>query len=215
VDGFLIGLVLLQFDGPVGLIEELLPACVLVGAQAQADDGVASWLTWGGDEFHVGLVRGAAALLGVASDTAADKVGPGAEALLASWDDVVEAEFASVEVFAAVLAEVAVAGEDVSSVELDALAWEFFVAQQADDFGDGELHPDGADPFVFVVGEAGVVAVCGVGGVGPVFEVVGGVGAVVDTDDFGEVFEEHGERASGVHHADRHPELVQYQHVAV
>lgn len=67
---------LFEFDGPVGVIEEGLPASVFVEAEAKGDNGVAFGLGGFVDEFHVGLVGCSATFFAVTFNAAADEVCP-------------------------------------------------------------------------------------------------------------------------------------------
>ena len=67
-----------QFDGPVGVVEELLPASVAFVIEVDVDMRVAFGLYWFLDEFHVCLLGGAAAFFDIAACAGADDVVPGA-----------------------------------------------------------------------------------------------------------------------------------------
>src|SRR5437870_2546578 len=105
------------------------------------------------DQAQVGLPRRAAALAHVAADAGTDDVVPRALAALAARDDVVQAQFRSRELPAAVLALVVVAGEDVAPVELHRLLGQLLVADQADDARHLDLAVDRADPVVVLLAE--------------------------------------------------------------
>ena len=51
---------------------------------------------------------------------------------------------------AAVLALVVIAGEEVASIEFDALLGKFVVPGQADNAGDCDMEPDGAHPIMAI-----------------------------------------------------------------
>src|SRR5262249_52619540 len=137
-----------QLDRPVGVIQECLPALIFVVRELDPQDGAGPRLDGLADQPHAGLARGAAPLPDVAADAGADDVVPGGLAAPAAGDDVVQAELAGGEPLAAILAAVAVAGEDVPAVELDLLAREPVVAQEPDDARDLDLEVDGADEIV-------------------------------------------------------------------
>ena len=60
----------------------------------------------------------------------------------------VEAELAGGELSPAILATIAVAGEDVAAIELDLLTGQPVVAEQADDPGNLDLEVDRPDELV-------------------------------------------------------------------
>ena len=171
---------LFEFDGPVGVVEELFPGAVSSLVDAQAHDGGVSGFDGGVDEFHARLVGSSSAFFDVALDAGADDVVPGGLASLASGDDVVEAEFGGGQVSAAVLASAAVACEDVAPVEGDAGSGHAVVGKQADDAGDRDAEVDGVEPVVFV----GFEAFFELGDFKPGFEIVVEVLALVEVDNF-------------------------------
>lgn len=139
---------LAQLHTPIRVVEKRLPALVLLAAEAERDQWVALWFEGAVDEFHSCLLWSSAAFSGVALDAGADEVFPGVAAAVGSWVHVVDGEVACWEDAAAVLALVAVAGEEVAAVEFDVLLGEFVVAQEADDARHGDVHADSLDPVV-------------------------------------------------------------------
>ena len=119
-------------------------------------------------------------------------------------------EFVCWEVLAAVLAEVAVSCEEVSSVEFDGCCWEFVVAVETDDARYGDVEADGAYPVVFFWLELSscLAEFC------PCCEVVVCVRAVVDADDLCELLAEEREGPAGVDDADGDVEAVEDQDLA-
>jgi len=81
---------LFQFDGPVGVVEELLPAFVSLMAQMNVDEGVVAGSDWLFYQGHTGLFWGVTALFDVAGGTGTNDVLPGGFAAEAAGDDVVE-----------------------------------------------------------------------------------------------------------------------------
>lgn len=112
------------------------------------DEGIALGLNGQLDKGHIGLSGGAASFPDVAICAGADDVFPGGFSADTAGDNVVEGEFAGGEFFAAILAGVSVAGEEVSAVEFDVVSWEAVVEEQPDDFGDGDVEINGRDPVV-------------------------------------------------------------------
>ena len=81
---------LFQFDGPVGVVEELFPAFVSLVAEMDVDQGVVS--RFGGlfDQAHAGVSWRIAALFDVAGGAGADNVLPGRFSAGAARDYVIE-----------------------------------------------------------------------------------------------------------------------------
>ncbi len=67
---------LFQFDRPVGVVEELLPALVAAVRKVQMDGRVSSWFDGLSDKFHTGLPRGFAAFFAVALCAGTDEIFP-------------------------------------------------------------------------------------------------------------------------------------------
>jgi hypothetical protein len=191
------------------VVEEVFPGGVLVGAEAEVDDGVA--LGFDGElvEVHVGLGGGASTFFGVAIDAGTDEVVPGGLSAMGAGDDVIEREFLGGEFFAAVLASGVVAGVNVAAVEFDVLAREAVVTEEADDAGDGDFIANGADEIVVVAFELGLEG----GEFDPGGDVVGEVAGVFDGDDFGEVSTEEGEGATSGDDTNRHVEAVEDENI--
>src|SRR5215469_7562652 len=123
--------------------------------ELEGEDGAGAGPRGGADQAHAGLAGGAAPFADVALQAGADDVLPGRPAAPAAGEDVIEAQLGGGEPLAAVLAAVAVAGEDVAAVELDLVPGQAVVGQQADDAGDLDLEVDGADEVVVGVLEPG------------------------------------------------------------
>ena len=195
------------------MIEEVFPGGVFVGAQAEVDDGVAFGFEGGFEQVHVCLVGGAAAFFGVAVDAGTHEVVPGGFAAKGAWDDVVEGEFLCGEFFAAVLAEGVIASVDVAAVELDVLAGQAIVDQEANDTRDGDFEADGADEIVvfsFVDGFE-------LGELDPGDHVVRQITAIpgfFDGDDLGELALEEGKGSLGGDDTDGHVQAIENQYVA-
>ena len=95
----------------------------------KASKGFRFGLHGAADEFHFGLVRGAAALAHIARQAGADDVFPGGHSPAAARNHVVEAQLMDGEVPAAVLARVSVAGQDVAAIQVQVLLGEAVVGQ--------------------------------------------------------------------------------------
>ena len=88
------------------------------------------------------------ALLRVAADAGADDVFPRRRAAAVARDDVVEVQILAVKNFAAILAGVFVALENVVARELDLLLRQPVVHQQQDDARHADAEGDGVDGFL-------------------------------------------------------------------
>ena len=110
---------LFQLHRPIRRIQELLPTPIALVGEADVDDRAALGLDRLGDQVHVGLLGGPAALLHVALDAAAHDVFPTALAALALGLDVVKRQFSGGHPLAAILAAVAVTGVDVPPEAFD------------------------------------------------------------------------------------------------
>src|SRR4051794_8741937 len=146
---------LFKFNRPVGVVEERFPALVLPVGQLEAEGGAGPGLDRRLDQAHARLGRGPPPLPDVALDAGADDVLPVGAAPAAPGHHVVEAQLAGREPPAAVLAAVAVAGEDVPPIELDPGPGEPVVGQEPDHAGDLDLEVDGPDEIVVGVLEPG------------------------------------------------------------
>jgi len=157
------------------------------------------------------LLGGAATLASVALDAGADQVLPAVAATERAGQNVVDGKLAGGEVPAAVLAGIAVAGEEVPAVEFDGLGREAVVAHEADDARDCDLQTDGANPVVLLGLEAALV----LRELGPAAKRVRVVLAVFNLDHFSQVGEQHGEGPPRRDDADGHVQLVEDQDLAV
>ncbi len=137
-----------------------------------------------GGQFHVGLRGRSAAFLDVALQAAANDVGPRGLAVLRSGYNVVQAKLSRVELLAAVLASVAIAGVDVAPVELDGLARHAVVRQHPDDARNRDVEAYRANPVMFrrfeLLTESTQLS--------PVVEIVRNVLPFFDVDDFRDLF---------------------------
>lgn len=139
---------LFQLYGPVSVVEELFPASVAVVAEVDVHEGIVPGFDGLFDEGHVGLFGGSSAFFDIALCAGADYVLPDSLAAHAPWDDVVEGEFAGREAFAAILAPVFVAGEDVSPVKFDFVTGQTVVKEQSNNAWHGDIEVYSRDPVV-------------------------------------------------------------------
>ena len=118
----------------------MTPAIVLVEAEADLHEGPPFGPLGFADEIEPGLGGGAVGLVGVALDARADDVFPSGGAAAVARNDVVEVQILAVEHFAAVLAGVFVALEDIVARELDLFLGQPVVGQQQDDARDADAE---------------------------------------------------------------------------
>ena len=103
---------------------------------------------------------------------------------------------------AAILASIAIAGEEVAAVEFDTLLGQTVVAQQPDDSGHGDFEADGFYPVVLLTLKLCLV-LCDIGpGFKVVTVVLGTIVCVIDFDNFRKIAAEHAESALGRNYAD-------------
>src|SRR5262249_23368309 len=169
----------LQIHRPIRVIDKCLPALVLrvveLNGQKRAALGLGRWA----DEFEMGFLRGAAAFAHVAGHAGADDVFPGRVAAAAARDDVVETELAGGEMLAAILAAIAVAGEQIAAVEADRLPRDAIERQQANHARHLQLEIHAANPVVVLLLEGGTQGA----NFAPRLEVVIGVLTFLEVND--------------------------------
>ena len=129
---------------------------------------------------------------------------------MAPRDDVIDAQLGRRETLAAVLTSVAVAGVNVTPIELDLLLRQAIVDQEPDDARDGDRETDRANPIVLL----GLELFPQFADLTPAFKIVGKILTVLDMDDFGHVSAEQRKRSPNVDHADRQIVLVKNKDVA-
>ena len=100
------------------MVEELLPASVTVVPEVNVNERIALRLDGLLDKFHPCVLWSSAAFLNVALGAGADYVFPSCLAAHSHADNVVERQFTGCKAFAAILAAVLVASEDVSTIKL-------------------------------------------------------------------------------------------------
>ena len=101
-------------------------------------------------QHHVSLCGGAAAFFDIAFKTRADDITPCGRAAQSAGDDMIQRQLGGGESFAAILAVVVVAGEQVAAVEFNRFAWDAVVAQQPDHTRHGDVEVDSGYPVMFV-----------------------------------------------------------------
>jgi hypothetical protein len=128
-----------KLDGPIGVVEELLPAFVTRLAEVNVDKQIMLRPGGSADEGQACLFWSSAAFFHVAFSTGADHILPARFSACAARDNVVEGKLAGGVAFAAILAAVFVACEDAAAIEFDLAPWQAVVEQQADNMRDGDV----------------------------------------------------------------------------
>ncbi len=205
------GKVLLQFDRPIGMVEELLPAFVAGLAEVNVHKRIVPRPDRGADKREAGLLWGPAAFFHVASGAGTNHIRPVRFSAHTARDDVVERKLAGVVTFAAILAGIFVAGEDVAAIELDLAAREAVVEEQADNAGDGDVEIHGGDPVAAIRLEIALEFA----DLAPRVEIVVGVCALLEGDDLGELAKEQRKGPFGADNADSHIVLVQDKNATI
>lgn len=191
------------------MFEKLFPGSIAVIGELYVDHGRSAWLDGFGDQRHLGLGRGSAAFLDVTLLTAADQVLPTGASILAARHDVIEAEFAGGEFFAAILASAAVPGEDIATVQPDRFSGEPIVEREPDDARHRQAEPHGAHPIVTM----GLELPFELADLPPAIEIIRKVLPVFDVNDFCQVAVEQRECPLRAGNANGHVVPVQDQYV--
>src|SRR6185369_1447348 len=110
-----------QLHVPVGQIEEMLPAIVVMKAEVDLDKGPPLGPLGFSDQPHARFLRRAIGLLSVTRNAGTDNVLPGGRSAAVPRDHVIQIEILAIERPAAVLAGVLVSLENVVPCELDLL----------------------------------------------------------------------------------------------
>jgi hypothetical protein len=184
----------------------VFPALVVLGAEGEVGERPPARALGLADQLHVGFVRGAVALFGITLDAGADDVFPRHRAAAVAGEDVVEVEVFSVEVFAAVLAGVFVALEDVVTCKFDLFARHAIEEHEDDDARDADFPPGGLDHV-----DVGLL----LAEVAPAGKVVGGERAIVGVDDLGVALAQERKSPPGCADVNRLPQPVQNEHWSI
>jgi len=146
----------------------------------------------------------------IAFEAAANRILPRRSATAAARDDVVEAELADGFRVATVLATVTIACEEVSAVESKRVLGDAIVVEQP--YYSRHLYTeiDGADPVL--VGQSTEFFGPQIADEQPRFEVVVGVVAFVQIDDFSQCLVEQREGAAHINDVDGHVTAVENKH---
>ena len=138
-----------QLDVPVGEIDEVSPALVMLCAESHVHERTPLRALRSADQRHVGLVREAVPLSRIAGDARADHVLPRRQSTAIPRQDVVEVQIRPLKNSAAILAGVLVALENVVPGKLHFLFRQPIEEQQDDHARHPDLPRDGRHHFVF------------------------------------------------------------------
>ena len=121
---------------PISIFKKPLPRGLADPAKLNADAGSPLRLDGFSKKFHVDFIGQFVAFSHIAFDAGEYDVGPGAGAATAARDDMVESQFASIGLAAAILTGVFVAFKNVASRKADFFAESAVKCAEYDDFGD-------------------------------------------------------------------------------
>jgi len=124
---------------------------------------------------------------------------------------VVEGKLSGGETFAAILAGVFVAGEDVAAIEFYLAAGQAVVEEEADNAGDGDVEIYGGNPVAAIRLEIALEFA----DLAPGAEIVVGVYALLVRDDLGKLAKEQRKCPFGADNADSHIVLVQDKNITI
>jgi len=193
------------------VVEELFPTLVSVVPEMDVGERVVSGFGGLFDQLHAGVFRAPTALPDVAGRAGTDDIFPDRLAANTSRDYVIERQFTGWEAFAAVLADVLVAGEDVAAVELHVVSRQAVVKQQPDYARHGDIEAYRRDPIVpvrlEVTSQLAELALA--------VKIVIGISALLERNNLGEIAEQQGKGTPDTDYADRHVMPVKHKNVAV
>jgi len=115
---------LTQLDVPVGEIEEMLPAIVLMTREADVYERPPFGALRLADKLKTGLMRKSVALPCITGDARTDDVFPSRLTSAISWKDMIKVQVVSLKCLATVLAGIPVALEDIVPRKLDLFLWQ-------------------------------------------------------------------------------------------
>jgi hypothetical protein len=138
---------LAQLNVPVGQIEEMPPAIVLMTREADVYERPPFGALRLADKLKAGLVRKSVALLRITGDARTDDVLPSRLASAISWKDMIKVQVISLKGLATVLARIPVALEDIVPRKLDFFLWQPLEKQQHDDSRYADAYRNRANHF--------------------------------------------------------------------
>jgi hypothetical protein len=124
---------------------------------------------------------------------------------------VVEGKLSGGETFAAILAGVFVAGEDVAAIEFYLASGQAVVEEEADNAGDGDVEIYGRNPVLAIRLEITFELAY----LAPVLEIVVCINTLLKRDDLSKLAKEQRKCPSGADYANSHIVLVQDKDITV
>ena len=115
---------LAQLDVPVGEIEEMLPAIVLMTREADVYERPPFGALRLADKLKTGFMRQPVALPRITGNARTDDVFPSRLTSAISWKDMIKVQVVSLKYLATVLAGIPVALEDIVPRKLDLFLWQ-------------------------------------------------------------------------------------------
>jgi hypothetical protein len=200
-----------QLHTPIGVVEELLPAFVAGLAEVNVHKRIVLRPGRDTDKREAGLLGSSATFFNVTFGAGADHIFPVRFSAHTARDNVVEGKLAGVVTFAAILAAVSVACEDVAAIEFYLAPWEAVIEQKTDNPRDGDVEIYGGNPVAAIRLEIAFEFA----DLAPGLEIVVGVCALLEGDYLGKLAKEQRKRASCADNADGHIVLVQDKNITI
>src|SRR6516225_4090571 len=139
--------ILAQFDVPVRQIDKMFPTIVLVQAEIDLNEWPPLRTLGFANKVQPGLLRRAVGFESITFDAGADDILPTRRSPTVTRNYMVEVQVFAVACFAAVLAGILIALENVVSREFDLFLREMIIDQQQDDPWQPQSERDGANRF--------------------------------------------------------------------
>ena len=124
-----------QFDIPIGQIDEVLPAIVLMKGKIDLDERPPFGSFGFANQVHAGFLRSAVGLKRVALDARAHDILPGRGTTPVTRDDMIQIQVFAIARRATILTGILVSFKNVMAREFDFLLGHVVVHQQQDDAG--------------------------------------------------------------------------------
>ena len=198
-----------QLDVPVGEIDEMPPALMLLAVERNVDKRSPFRTLRFANERHVRLVREPIAFARIARDARANDVLPRREAAFVAWQNVIEIQLLALENFSAVPTGVVVAFEDVVPGKLHFLLRQPIKKEEDDDARHPDFPRDGGDHLVLGLRR-------GDGKVEPAREIVRGeIVLLIGRDDLRVSLVEKGKSTTRRADIHRLPKAIEHQNLTV
>jgi len=119
-----------QLNVPIGQVDKVLPAVMLVEGEINLNEGTPLRPLGFSNQVQACLLRSAVGLECITLDTGTDNVFPSGRTAAVPWQNMIQVEILAITGFAAVLAGIAIAFEDVMPGKLDLFFGNMIVNQQ-------------------------------------------------------------------------------------